>query len=224
MKESEFEWIGGIPEEWVVRPLKTYIDILPGFAFSSDNFDNENGIPLLRGINVTPNGIRWDETVYWNQPISQNLKPFELLEKDLVVGLDRPWVSDGTRVAFITKGDLPCLLLQRVCRIRTKGDVDIRFVYYAIAGKAFEEALSTDTTGVSVPHISTKQIQNYMVAIPPLAEQTGICDFLNRISEEIEGLIEKKRNLLLEVEHYKQSVVFEYVTGKRRCQVAKPYY
>ena len=217
MKSSGIPWIGKCPEEWSVRPLKAYIDILPGYAFSSNDFDTENGVPLLRGINVSPDSIRWDDTVYWNQPITEQLEQYLLQNKDLVVGLDRPWISEGTRVAFITDKDLPCLLLQRVCRIRPTKNIDIRFIYHAIAGKAFEEALSTETTGVSVPHISTKQIQDFIVALPNLSEQVEICDYLDAQCNNINALIAKKALLLDELENYKKALIYEYVTGKRRC-------
>ena len=215
MKDSGVEWIGEIPEEWAVRPLKSFIDILPGYAFSSDDFNTDQGVRLLRGINVAPGSIRWDDVVYWNKEITDQIRQFELKEGDLVVGLDRPWISDGTRAAFVQERDLPCLLLQRVCRIRPNKDTDIRFVYHAIVGKSFEEALSTDTTGVSVPHISTKQIQQYLVAFPCKEEQMEISDFIDEKSANIDALIQKKQQFLAELESYKKSLIFEYVTGKK---------
>lgn len=218
MKDNGVEWIGEIPEEWEVRPLKAFIDILPGYAFSSDDFDPNNGIPLLRGINVAPSAIRWDETVYWNKPLAENLEQFLLQENDLVVGLDRPWITEGTRVAFISTKDLPCLLLQRVCRIREKDEIDLRFVYHLLAGKTFEDALSTDTTGVSVPHISTKQIQNYRVAIPKKDEQVEICDYLEARCLQIDTLVKSKQQLITELEAYKKSLIYEYVTGKKEVR------
>lgn len=214
MKDSGIAWIGEIPESWLSRPLKTYIDILPGYAFSSEDFKSD-GIPLLRGVNVTPEGIRWDDVVYWDQSISTNLSQFLLAENDLVVGLDRPWISSGTRVAFISSKDIPALLLQRVCRIRTNKNMDIRFVYHAIASKYFEEALSTDTTGVSVPHISTKQIQEYRVAVPNIDEQIEICDYLDVKCAKIDNLMRNKEKLITELESYKKSLIYEYVTGKK---------
>ena len=161
MKDSGVEWIGKVPKKWKIVPLKVCIDILPGYAFSSNDFDSENGIPLLRGINVTPNGIRWEDVVYWSQPVTKLLENFELSAGDIVVGLDRPWVSEGTRICWVTEKDLPALLLQRVCRIRAKDNIDSRWVYHWIASKSFQEALSIETTGVSVPHISTKQIGQF---------------------------------------------------------------
>lgn len=215
MKNSGVGWIGEIPKEWSVSPMKHFIDILPGYAFSSDDFCIEEGIPLLRGINVGVNEIRWDETVRWNHSISKQLESFFLKENDLVVGLDRPWISDGTRVAFIAKKDLPCLLLQRVCRIRTRCNFDIRWIYYWLSGSSFKDSLSTETTGISVPHISTKQIEQFIVAFPNLLEQTQVCNYLDAKCAEIDGLIAKKEQLVKELESYKKSLIYEVVTGKR---------
>lgn len=215
MKDSGVEWIGEIPKEWSVSPMKHFIDILPGYAFSSDDFCIEEGIPLLRGINVGVNEIRWDETVRWNHSISKQLESFFLKENDLVVGLDRPWISDGTRVAFIAKKDLPCLLLQRVCRIRTRCNFDIRWIYYWLSGSSFKDSLSTETTGISVPHISTKQIEPFIVAFPNLLEQTQVCNYLDAKCAEIDKLIAKKKQLIIELESYKKSLIYEVVTGKR---------
>ena len=215
MKDSGIEWVGEIPKEWSVSPMKHFIDILPGYAFSSDDFCIEEGIPLLRGINVGVNEICWDETVRWNHSISKQLESFFLKENDLVVGLDRPWISDGTRVAFIAKKDLPCLLLQRVCRIRTRCNFDIRWIYYWLSGSSFKDSLSTETTGISVPHISTKQIEQFIVAFPNLLEQTQVCNYLDAKCAEIDGLIAKKEQLVKELENYKKSLIYEVVTGKR---------
>lgn len=215
MKDSGVEWIGEIPEHWDYAAIKYFIDILPGYAFSSDDFNTEEGIPLLRGINVTPNGIRWDDTVYWNKEVSDHLKPYELNMDDIVVGLDRPWITEGTRITRITKNDLPSLLLQRVCRIRVKDLLDSRWVYFWIASNAFKASLSTETTGISVPHISTKQIGDFIIAVPPINTQRGICDYIEKKCSQIDRLITIKQAKIEKLEQYKKSLIYEYVTGKK---------
>lgn len=215
MKESGIEWIGEIPVDWETITLKKCVDILPGYAFSSQDFDAENGIPLLRGINVGLNEIRWEDVVYWNKPLNESLEAFRLEENDIVVGLDRPWIAGGTRVAYIQKCDLPCLLLQRVCRIRPIADIDRRLIGYWISSDMFKEALSNSTTGVSVPHISTKQIEQFVIAIPPNHEDRDICDYLDKQCEKIDVLMQKKERLFAELESYKKSLIYEYVTGKK---------
>lgn len=215
MKDSGVEWIGKIPESWNIAPLKTCTNILPGYAFSSNDFDTEKGIALLRGINVTPNGIRWEDVVYWNKPITKQLQLFELAVGDLVVGLDRPWVSDGTRVCWVTENDLPALLLQRVCRIRAKNNIDRRWIYHWITSKSFQEALSIETTGVSVPHISTKQIGQFSVTLPPIEVQCQICDILETKCRAIDKMVSEKQKMIANFLSYKKSLIYEVVTGKK---------
>ena len=215
MKDSGVEWIGEIPEHWSVAALKYFTDILPGYAFSSNDFHTEAGVPLLRGVNVTPNGIRWEDTVYWNKEITDNLKPFILQLDDIVVGLDRPWISEGTRITRMKGKDLPSLLLQRVCRIRVKGFMDSSWVFLWIASNAFKESLSTETTGISVPHISTKQIGDFIVAIPPIEVQKEICEFIDAKCSQIDRLIAIKQAKIEKLEQYKRSLIYEYVTGKK---------
>ena len=215
MKDSGVEWIGEIPDSWGMVSLKTCSDILPGYAFSSDDFDTENGTALLRGINVTPNGIRWEDVVYWNKPITEQLQVFELVVGDIVVGLDRTWVSGGTRVCWVTQKDLPALLLQRVCRIRAKENVDSRWIYHWIASKSFQEALSIETTGVSVPHISTKQIGQFSITLPPIEVQRQICDTLEVKSYSVDKVVDKKQAIIDKLTAYKKSLIYEVVTGKK---------
>ena len=215
MVDSGVEWIGMMPNEWRVAKLKNFIDILPGYAFPSEGFLPE-GIPLLRGINVTPNGIRWDDVVYWNEEDTAYLKPFALEIGDVVMGLDRPWISSGTRIATIHEQDVPSYLLQRVCRIRVINQADIRFVKYWLASDSFMKSLATETTGISVPHISTNQIQNFVVAMPTLEIQERICDYLDNTCARIDSLISEKDLLIADLEAYKKSLIFEVVTGKRK--------
>lgn len=215
MKDSGIEWIGEIPEHWEVSALKNYIDVLPGYAFSSLDFDTENGIPLLRGVNVTPNGLRWDDVVYWNKSISDELEPFALCKNDIVFGLDRPWINEGTRITIISENDLPCLLLQRVCRIRGTGDLDFRIVFYWLGSSMFQDIVSLATTGVSVPHISTRQIGNFFIAVPPEAEQKHICEYLDSRCSSINAIVIRKNEIISKLTEYKKSLIYEVVTGKR---------
>ena len=214
MKDSGVDWIGDIPEGWSVNQLKKYIDILPGYAFSSSDFKKDSGIPLLRGINVAPSHIRWDDVVYWDKAVDDNLSKFLLREGDLVVGLDRPWIADGVRISLIKKEDLPCLLLQRVCRIRPKNDIEIQYLFYILGSDFFKVQLSADTTGISVPHISTKQIESFCFAIPPIDKQQEILAHLEEQRASIDSCITKIQNSIDKLIEYKKKLICELVTGK----------
>ena len=215
MRPSGIPWIGEIPEGWRVMRLKHLIGILPGYAFKSEDFNFSNGIRLLRGINVGVDSLRWDECVYWDRVISEDLDRYQIQAGDLIVGLDRPWIEEGTRVCFAKKEDLPCLLVQRVCRIRTLGEMDLRIINYWLSSEAFERALACDTTGVSVPHISPYQIMEFRITLPSLPEQRAIADYLDKKCAAIDAMVVEKEALIADLEAYKKSLIYETVTGKR---------
>jgi type I restriction enzyme S subunit len=214
-KPSGVPWIGDVPVGWKVMKLKYLIDVLPGYAFKSEGFDFSNGVRLLRGINVGVNSLKWDECVYWGSVINEELAAYQIQDGDLIIGLDRPWIADGTRVCFAKKEDLPCLLVQRVCRLRSIGGVILQIVNYWLSSEGFESALSCETTGVSVPHISPGQIMEFRIALPSLHEQRAIADYLDDKCAAIDKMVAEKDALIADLEAYKKSLIYETVTGKR---------
>ena len=218
MKSSGIPWIGDVPEGWKVMKLKYLIDVLPGYAFKSEGFDFSNGVRLLRGINVGVSSLKWDECVYWSSVINEELATYQIQDGDLIIGLDRPWIADGTRVCFAKKEDLPCLLVQRVCRLRSLGGVILQIVNYWLSSEGFESALSCETTGVSVPHISPGQIMEFRIALPSLHEQRAIADYLDEKCAAIDAMIAEKEALIADLEAYKKSLIYETVTGKREVK------
>jgi type I restriction enzyme S subunit len=119
MKDSRVEWLGEVPEHWEVTQLRHYSKSIPGFAFPSAQFvEDESQWKLLRGINVGVSCIRWDEVVYWEREDGDQLDQYVLAPGDLVVGLDRPLIKEGLRVARVRPADCPCLLLQRVAAVK----------------------------------------------------------------------------------------------------------
>ena len=89
------------------------------------------------------------------------------------------------------------------------------FLNYALNSQCAQAQKSCDKTKLKVVHISASDIGNILLALPPIAEQEEIADYLDKKCSEIDTLIEKKTALLEEMETYKKSVIYEYVTGKK---------
>ena len=53
------------------------------------------------------------------------------------------------------------------------------------------------------------------ILTPPLSEQQEIVAYLDEKCTAIDTLIAKKEQLLTELESYKKSIIYEYVTGKK---------
>jgi type I restriction enzyme S subunit len=214
LQDSGIPWIGPIPKHWKVMKLKYLISIQAGYAFASSAYShNAQETRLLRGVNVNPGKITWNDVVYWPEKKMRGVEDFALAQDDMVMGMDRPWVSSGVRVARITKADLPCLLLQRVARIRaTKIEPD--FLERVLTGSGFKAYFEPILTGVSVPHISPDQIGGYTAAIPPASEQKTICAFINQAEALCTRVKAAEEAQIQTLQTLRSTLIAHAVTGK----------
>ena len=70
-------------------------------------------------------------------------------------------------------------------------------------------------TGSTEPILSQENLSRVKVCVPPLAEQQAIANYLDQKCAEIDELISVKQQKIEELEKYRKSLIFEYVTGKR---------
>jgi len=181
LKPSGIPWLGNIPQHWEVKRLGHAISLMTGFPFPSSGFSKEaDGVRLLRGINVSPGGVRWDATVHWKRAPADGLDDFELTAGDVVLGMDRPIVGNGVRAAVVQKRDTPALLLQRVARLRPTAALLTEYLMLLLQGRVFADYMAPIFTGISVPHLSPQQIRDFRIGLPPVEEQKAIVDSVGR--------------------------------------------
>ena len=215
MRDSGVEWLGEVPAHWITGKCGYHFSFLSGFAFPSIGFStNEENPKLLRGINVGVSSLKWNETVYWERKQGDGLDEFVLKDGDLVIGMDRPLISDGVRVSKVTSSDLPCLLLQRVALIRVHEDLLVDYIFRFLSSEMFVAHFSPDTTGVSVPHISPDQIKNFLIPLPPIEEQSEIVTFLDERVSRFERLISEAENAIELMHERRTALISAAVTGK----------
>jgi restriction endonuclease S subunit len=191
------------------------VDFLPGYAFSSQEYSQDpDDVRLLRGVNVGIGSLRWNETVYWPRERVGDVEEYLLEAGDLVVGMDRPWISAGFRLAEVQEQDTPCLLLQRVGRIRPGDQIDKDFLKLALRWQRFQNHVEPGTTGIAVPHISGAQILSYEIPLPQVEEQAEISAELSQSLDSIDRAKTLLKNQIQTLEQYRQSLITAAVTGQ----------
>jgi type I restriction enzyme, S subunit len=184
--------------EWKDKKLENYIDLFSGIAFKSEELsDDDSGIPILRGINITEGYIRHSKEIdkYFVGNLD-NLKKYLIKENDIVIGMDGSKV--GKNVALIKKEDENSILIQRVARIRTNEKSDIKYVYHHFLSNKFRGYVDTVNTSSGIPHISAQQIKDFKIGFPPkLKEQQKIAECLSSLDSLITAQAEKVEQLKL---------------------------
>lgn len=200
-----------MPETVAARRV---VDILPGYAFPSGGFSGEpSDIPLLRGVNVGPGYIRWDESVYWPKDDARRFQRYRLSEGDVVIAMDRPWIGRGLRIGICGPNDSGSLLLQRVAKL-SLGESSSQYLYWVFQGSQFEHQVSADLTGLSVPHLSPEQIGSYVM---PWGSRKVRRDVVSEMTMEIERSQYGERGLkgsIAALQEYKKSLITAAVTGE----------
>lgn len=92
-----------------------------------------------------------------------------------------------------------------------------RYLMYYLRGLAYREVFLALADGIRVrsSNLSWKKLSNLPILLPPLDEQCRIADYLDAMCAEIQRAITTKRSIIDDLKVYKQSLVYEVVTGKR---------
>ncbi len=202
-----------IPEGWAATTIGQHADVLTGFAFKSAEYTTDaQDVKLLRGDNIAPHRLRWRDVKRFPIGRAAEVVRYQLRTGDFVVAMDRTWLPSGVKIAEVTDADLPCLLVQRVARLRAKDTLQQGLMKQFFSGHHFDQYVQAVQTETAVPHISPADLRDYPVLLPPLPEQRRIAKILStwdRAIETVEALIANARA-------QKKALMQSLLTGKHR--------
>ena len=102
---------------------------------------------------------------------------------------------------------------------RCKKDIENKYLFYLLQSEIFKDQCTSTMTGTGgLKRVSIDFIKNYVCYIPDRKEQKKIINYLDLTCKQIEQLIQSKVNFINELESYKKSLVYEYVTGKKEVK------
>lgn len=195
-----------IPENWVWCRLGKIVEFLNGYAFKSEWF-KEDGVRLLRNVNIGINELTWNDIAYIQQAKADEFKVYYLKEGDIILSLDRPIISAGLKISKIKKSDTPCLLLQRVLKIQPIY-VNNEYIYRWFNSDLFINRINPGRS-IGIPHISHNDVSRVLIPIPPLSEQTRIVQKLDELMQICDGLEESIKQSKEQNEKLLQQVLRE---------------
>ena len=206
MKDSGIEWIGDIPAEWDVVRIKNLFD-----------YRNERNFKPLEEVNLislyTDKGVvqhcDLDETT-GNK--ASNADGYKLVyENDIVVNIILCWMGAIGRSAY-------CGVTSPAYDVYSpKQGINSKFYHYLFRTNGFSGDCYKVGRGIMAMRWRTysDQFRAIKVVFPSQSEQEEIIKYLDEKCAGIDALITKKQQYLTEIENYKKSLIYEYVTGKK---------
>ena len=165
------------PNGWKTEKAEMYIDLCSGFPFDSSQY-TESGVNICGGLIIMPQRIEWNDCKHWCS--TEGYEEYTLKKNDIVIALDRPWISEGFKIAMVDTEHLPALLIQRTARIRAI-DINQFYLMYCFLLGGFDN--HCNVTGSLVPHISAKDIRSFPIMLPPMGLQEQFAAFVEQVNK-----------------------------------------
>lgn len=221
MKDSGIEWIGNIPAEWdVVRQKYFWNTVESGVSVNAADkpVDNSEQYGVLKTSAVS-------KFVFIPAEHKQvNLEEYGRVScsvrADSIIA-SRMNTPELVGACGYVQNNYPNLFLpDRLWQITFKDGLSPKYAWYYLSGIRVRQYISSLSTGTSssMQNISQSQYGNIFITIPDFEEQSEITKYLDEKCNSVDALITKKQQYLTEIENYKKSLIYEYVTGKKEVR------
>ena len=198
MKDSGIDWIGKIPDEWEINKIDSL------YTLRNTKVSDKNYPPL----SVTMKGIVPQLATAAKSDDGDNRK---LVKKGDFVINSR---SDRRGSSGISNYDGSVSLINTILTPRGKMNPDYyNWLFHTVQ---FEDEFYKWGHGIVDDLWTTRwqDMKNISVLVPPEEAQEKIAGFLDKKCSEIDSVIEESKKSIEEYKAWKQSVIFEAVTGK----------
>ena len=164
--------------------LGDYAKLQGGFAFKSKDFVAD-GIPLVQIGNVNKDYLDWNVVNAVPEDYLDKYREFSLMKDDLVMAMTRPIIKSlgSVKVAKVAETDLPCLLNQRVGRFQINDKLHPVFLEALCKTDDFKDYVERMSGNSLQPNISSKQVEDYNIIIPPEALQEQFAKFVKQVDK-----------------------------------------
>ena len=199
MKDSGIDWIGEIPEHWKTIPLKHLFSLYAGGDVNEYDFSDE-------------------QTEKYKYPIYSNS-----LEDHGLFGYTSKYRFSGKTFTVTGRGEVGKAVprfdsyypVVRLLACIPKNDANNEYYAYCVN--------SADVLGdqTAMAQLTTQKLGMLVVPLPSTDEQKRISDYLSNQCAKTDAVIDQKREQLSILLQHKKSLIYEYVTGKKRVTEVK---
>jgi type I restriction enzyme S subunit len=188
MKDSFVEWIGEIPDGWVVIKLKYVGKINSGDGISSELIDNEGTYPVYGGNGIMGyfNNYNFSHKVLSIGRVGEKCGNVHLVSQ-------KSWINDNSLVLDLRNNEM-----------------DINYLFNTLTSRNLNSIRNQNTQ----PLITGTMVKDEFIPKPPLHEQQQIVEYLNKHTKEIDDLVGLEQRKIELLKEYRQSLISEVITGK----------
>lgn len=205
-KNSGIEWIGALPNTWEVVPVKRWFSEPPCYGvLKPDKYDGEDGVPLIRIMDVTADGKISD------------INALDAISPSLSVEFRRTIIKKGDLIvsvvgtlgrSFICTDSLERMNLSRaLARLQVSDLSTTKYLQYVIGSKVFEDYVGVTCTGAAQKVLNLEDVCNWSIPSPPYEHRETISAFLDFETARIDKFIIHQQRLIDLLQEKRQALI-----------------
>ncbi len=207
MKDSGIEWIGEIPSEWKVHMLSQIF-----YQHKCKNKDlQENNL-----LSLSYGKIKRKNIDVAGGLLPESFDNYNIIDvNDIVLRLtDLQNDHKSLRVGIVKEKGI---ITSAYITLRSKENIETDYFYYYLHTFDIHKGFYGMGCGVR-QSLNFDELKKLKILYPSTKEQKSIVKFLDNKCAEIDNLILQKEKLITNLEEYKKSLIYEYVTGKKAVE------
>lgn len=212
MKDSGIDWIGQVPEGWGVSKLKNLLKIKDGTHDTPSYVDS--GIPLITTKNINS----FSNYIDFSTAKNISYKDYILINRrsDVEYGdILMPMIGTvGGAVQVTTKNSFS---IKNVALFKAGFDLIMsKYLYYQLNSALVNNQLEFLMSGGVQSFVSISILEQLQIINPSDKDKKKIVRFLDKKTQKINKLIQIKNQQIENIDKQRQTLIYDYVTGKRR--------
>ena len=208
IKDSCIEWIGMIPSSWSIHPVYRYFG-----ERKAKNYDlKEQNLLSLSYGKIIRKDINANEGL-----LPANFSTYNIVEAGDIIIRSTDLQNDkrSLRTGLVTEHGI---ITSAYIDLMPKSDVNSKYFHYLLHAYDIMKVFYNMGNGVR-QGLNYSEFSKLMVIAPSREEQQEIVDYLDNKCEQIDSIIETKKEQLTVLDEYKKTIIYEYVTGKKEVSV-----
>ena len=222
MKDSRLEWLGKIPAHWNFKRLKFMLEnssdsmkVGPfGSALSGSDFTDEGKWVYNQRV-VLDNNFS-ENTTFVSEEKFQEMRSFAVYPGDILI------TTRGTigKVAIVPEGANEGILHPCIIKFRVDKEMIIPELLQLIFNESdfVKDQFTLMSNATTIEVIYSYSLKDILLPVIPADEQKKIYGYLSKECIAINGIIAEKQKALAIITQHKKSLIYEYVTGKKRVK------
>lgn len=217
MKDSSVEWLGEVPEGWVVLPLKLCVETRKGVAFKAVDFC-DSGIRVVKASDIKQKTIRESEVFLPESYLIEYPKAV-LYKDDLVLSTvgSTPDVKNSAvgQVGRVPESLSGSLLNQNTVVFSAKKILNQDFLFYLVQTNSYRDHLDLNAHGTAnQASLNIADMLNFIISIPDSNDQKEITNYLDSKITKLEKLEVMVLSMIESLVERRTALISAAVTGK----------